>query len=67
MGAGPSREGLAPSAVKFGALGESGALNAVALVRAKTQSSNGPVVVSVSRDNVELYNAITGGCCVCDK
>ncbi len=84
MGTGPSREGIAPGAVKFGQLGEAGPLKGVALVRTFRSSSssssssasssplpsggsknsmvNGPepVIVSVAKDFIDLYNAHTG-------
>jgi hypothetical protein len=54
---------LAPFAVKFGSLGEVGPLRAVALCRVKgggAAQGAGPVVVTVAKDCIDLYNAITG-------
>ncbi len=56
---------LAPSAVKFGSLGEVSPLRGVALCRARTgasaaSGSNVPVVVAVSKECIDLYNAVTG-------
>jgi len=66
MGSGPSKEGIAPGAVKFGQIGEVGPIKGVALIRPKKTNSTSsstttdPVVISVAKDNVDLYNAFTG-------
>jgi hypothetical protein len=61
MGAGSSTDArLAPAAVRFGAHGDGG-LVAVALCRARVADGGAePVVVTVTREYVDLYNALTG-------